>query len=91
MVVLQGRSVECATCGARGELGDDLKVRWTDLDCSVITMTEKRAHYREILDTARHHADRREEIDTRAGAFEEYDRLVRPAEPAPRRANSARV
>jgi multimeric flavodoxin WrbA len=78
VVVLRGRDVECATCGARGKLGDDLAVRWTDLDCSVISMTEKRAHYREILETAQRHAAVRDQIEANASAYDGYDRLVRP-------------
>ena len=31
---------------------DDFTVEWTDLDTSVISMAEKRAHYDEILETA---------------------------------------
>ena len=44
MVVLRGQDVECATCGARGRLGADPTVTWTDLTASVISMDEKRAH-----------------------------------------------
>jgi multimeric flavodoxin WrbA len=84
VVVLRGRAVECATCGARGELGEDLAVRWTNLDRSVISMTEKRAHYREIVETAQRHAAQREEIEARASAFDGYERFVRPVEPASR-------
>src|SRR5579862_8425669 len=35
VVVLRGRQVECATCGASGELADDFSVRWIDLRRSV--------------------------------------------------------
>jgi multimeric flavodoxin WrbA len=82
VIVLRGRAVECATCGARGELGDDLTVRWTELESSVISMTEKRAHYREILATAQRHAEQREEIEARAGGYDAYDRLIRTAHAA---------
>ena len=78
VVVLRGRDVECATCGARGQLGDGLAVHWTDLDCSVISMTEKREHYREILETAQRHAAVRDQIEAKASAYDGYDRLVRP-------------
>lgn len=78
VVVLRGRDVECATCGARGELTDDLAVRWTELESSVISMSEKRTHYREILDTAKCHAALRDEIEERASAYDGYDRFVRP-------------
>ena len=79
VVVLRGREVECATCGARGELDDDVAVHWTDLESSVISMTEKRTHYREILDTAKRHAARRTEIEERASAYDDYDRFARPS------------
>ena len=65
VIVLRGRDVECATCGARGELRDDA-VSWTDLSTSVISMDEKRAHYFEIRDTAQRHAAQRERIDALA-------------------------
>src|SRR6202011_4068661 len=38
VVVLRGADVECATCGARGQLTPDLQVTWTDLTTSVISM-----------------------------------------------------
>jgi hypothetical protein len=78
VVVLRGADVECATCGARGELGPDQQVTWTDLASSVISMDSKRAHAAEIQDTAARHAGLREQIDERARAFEAYDRTVRP-------------
>jgi multimeric flavodoxin WrbA len=78
VVVLRGRDVECATCGARGELAHDLSVRWTDLTCSVISMDEKHAHFAEIRDTAQRHAALRERIEEEAAPYDEYDRLVSP-------------
>jgi hypothetical protein len=57
-------------------------VRWTDLEASVISMSEKRAHYHEILDTAKRHAALRAEIEERASAYDGYDRFVRPRGPA---------
>src|ERR1700761_3195334 len=78
-VVLRGAEVECATCGARGRLGPDHQVTWTDLSVSVISMTEKRAHAAEIQDTARRQGELRAQIDERARAFEAYDPVVRPA------------
>jgi multimeric flavodoxin WrbA len=83
VVVLRGRDVECATCGARGELADDLTVRWTDLTCSVISMDEKRAHFVEIRDTAQRHAVLREQIEQAAAPYDEYDPSVRPPQGAP--------
>jgi multimeric flavodoxin WrbA len=78
VVVLRGAGVECATCGARGRLGPDHQVTWTDLSVSVISMAEKRAHAAEIQDTARRHGELRAQIDERARAFEAWDPVVRP-------------
>jgi multimeric flavodoxin WrbA len=78
IVALRGADVECATCGARGQLGPDLKVAWTDLSTSVISMAEKRAHGAEIQETAELHRGRRAEIEERAAAFDAYDLIVRP-------------
>ena len=79
VVVLRGADVECATCGAQGQLAPDLQVTWTNLATSVISMDEKRAHAAEIQETAGRHAQVRAEIDRRARAFEAYDPAVRPA------------
>ncbi len=78
VVALHGADVECATCGARGRLGPDLKVAWTDLSASVISMAEKRAHAAEIQETAERHRQKRAEIEERARAFDAYDPTVRP-------------
>jgi multimeric flavodoxin WrbA len=83
VIVLRGHDVECATCGARGELAGDATVRWTDLTCSVISMDEKRAHYVEIRDTAQRHAALRERIEELAAPYDGYDPTVRPAQGAP--------
>ena len=66
VVVLRGRDVECATCGARGRLDADAQVEWTDLSTSVIGMAERRAHVAEIQATAERHAALRAEIEQRA-------------------------
>ncbi|GID91015.1 NAD(P)H-dependent oxidoreductase [Amorphoplanes digitatis] len=78
VVELNGTDVACATCGCAGELGDGGTVRWTGLASSVISMAEKRAHAREIQDTAAAHAGARAEIDARAAAFGTFARVVRP-------------
>ena len=70
-------------CGARGRLGPDARVAWTDLTTSVISMDEKRAPAAEIQETAERHQKLRAEIEERAGAFGEYDRIVRPERAAP--------
>ena len=78
VVVLRGANVECATCGARGQIDADLQVRWTELNTSVISMSEKRSHAAEIQATAiRQHA-LRAEIETRARTFDSYDPCSRP-------------
>jgi multimeric flavodoxin WrbA len=76
VIVLRGRAVECATCGARGELTED-GVRFSH-EGSVITMREKREHFFEIQDTARRHAEQRDEIERRASAYADFDGFVRP-------------
>lgn len=81
VVVLRGMDVECATCGARGALvvdGDAVRVEFSDLDSSVISMAEKRAHYAEVRDTAMRHAGLREAIEAGAAPFDGYDRRVAP-------------
>jgi multimeric flavodoxin WrbA len=78
VVELSGRAVRCATCGAQGRLDDDFTVRWTDLDTSVVSMAEKRAHYDEILSTAGQHAKVRESITEKAATYDGYDPLIRP-------------
>jgi NAD(P)-dependent dehydrogenase (short-subunit alcohol dehydrogenase family) len=54
-----------------------LRVEFT-AEGSVITMEEKREHFFDIQDTARHDADRRVEIESRARAHDAYDRRVAP-------------
>jgi multimeric flavodoxin WrbA len=87
VVVLRGRSVECATCGARGELvvdGDDVRVRFhpDGLRTSVLGMDEKRDHFFEVQRTAQEHAARREEIEALAADANAFDRRVTPRQPA---------
>ncbi|UQX87415.1 NAD(P)H-dependent oxidoreductase [Jatrophihabitans telluris] len=78
VIELHGRSVDCATCGAQGRLADDFTIDWTDLDCSVISMAEKSAHYDEILQTAQRHAKVRDTITERAADYDGADLIVRP-------------
>jgi len=78
VVELHGRDVQCASCGARGRFADDFSIEWTDLDSSVITLAEKRAHYQEILETAGRHAKVRDEIEEKAAAYDSSGWLVRP-------------
>jgi multimeric flavodoxin WrbA len=74
-----GADVECATCGARGRLGPDLAVTWTDLSTSVISMAEKRSHSIEIQETAARHAPLRPDIDKLAQEWETYNPVIHPA------------
>jgi multimeric flavodoxin WrbA len=78
VVTLVGRTVECATCGARGRLADDFSIEWTDLDTSVVSMAEKRAHYDEILDTAQRHAAVRDLITKKAAEYDAYHPIAKP-------------
>ena len=79
VVVLRGRAVECATCGARGKLDADFTVHWIDLTTSVISMDERRAHAVEIQETAARHNAQRAEIDRRVAQFSAHDPAsVRP-------------
>jgi multimeric flavodoxin WrbA len=78
VVELHGRAVQCASCGAQGRLADDFSIEWTDLDSSVITLVEKRAHYQEILETAGRHAKVRDEIEEKAAAYDSSGWLVSP-------------
>ncbi|WP_062202077.1 flavodoxin family protein [Demequina salsinemoris] len=71
VVVLEGDGVQCASCGARGHLADG-RVEWTDLDTSVISMAERRAHYSEIVETARAHAAQSETVAARAAAYSDF-------------------
>jgi multimeric flavodoxin WrbA len=71
VVVLHGSDVECATCGARGALVDSA-VQFTEEGCrsSVISLHEKREHFFEIQETAARHRELRDEIETRAAAYD---------------------
>ena len=48
------------------------------LEASVVTMTEKRAHVREVFETAVAHGGRAEEIAAGAAPFEAWDRRFGP-------------
>jgi hypothetical protein len=78
VVELDGTAVTCATCGSAGELADGGTIRWTDLTSSVISMAEKRAHAREIQETAAAHAKLRGDLDARAARFGTFEHVVRP-------------
>ncbi|HEY3775817.1 MAG TPA: NAD(P)H-dependent oxidoreductase [Solirubrobacteraceae bacterium] len=72
--------VECATCGAEGQLLADesggVSIVFDDpagLAKSVISMQEKRLHSEEILSTAAAHAARADEIAAGAAPFRSWD------------------
>ncbi|MBS0626545.1 MAG: flavodoxin family protein [Verrucomicrobia bacterium] len=75
---VRGRQVECVTCGARGELAAEPSLTWTDLTTSVISMEEKRNHFAEVLQTAKAHGSRREEIEAAAAPYADWDPSVSP-------------
>ncbi|MEU4240684.1 NAD(P)H-dependent oxidoreductase [Actinoplanes sp. NPDC026619] len=77
VIELSGTGVACATCGARGTLRPDASVEWTDLNTSVLTMAEKRAHATEIQETAARHRDLAAEIAQRTAKIPAFD-PVRP-------------
>ncbi len=74
-VTVSGTDVECLTCGAAGRLtvrdGAPL-VRFDDpagLERSVISIAEKRAHFREVQETAEAQGGLAGEIDARAARY----------------------
>ncbi len=78
VVELTGTSVLCATCGSAGELAADGAIRWTDLSSSVLSMAEKRAHAREIQETAAAHGWKKAELAERAAKFGVFEHVARP-------------
>ena len=81
VVALRGTTVRVRDVRRAGQLAPDLRVTWTDLSTSVISMDEKRSHAAEIQETAERHREVRAEIDDRARAFEAYDPAVQPPRP----------
>lgn len=73
--------------GSGGDEGGDggtartARIEWTDLDTSVISMAEKRAHFEEILDTARAHAQQQGLITERSAEYQTDRWVSRPAAP----------
>jgi multimeric flavodoxin WrbA len=78
VVELTGTSVLCATCGSAGELAAGGAIRWTDLTSSVLSMAEKRAHAREIQETAAAHGLKQAELAERAAKFGVFEHVARP-------------
>ena len=85
VVEVRGSEVECATCGARGRLavqGGVAGVQFDDpagLDRSVITLVEKRAHFREVMETGQAQSPLAGEIAQRAAIYDDYDRRIAPS------------
>jgi multimeric flavodoxin WrbA len=83
-VSLRGAQAECVTCGAGGRLTviDGAAVVVFDqpagLERSVIRMSEKRAHFVEVMETGRAQGALTGEIDRRASMYEAYDRRIAP-------------
>ncbi len=82
MTGADGSAIECATCGAAGQLTvrdgrPAFAFDTAGCEQSVISMAEKRAHFFEVQQTAAEHAKREEEIRARA-----RDLLARTAEAA---------
>lgn len=89
VVVVSGEEVECATCGAGGRLvADDgtASVRFEALERSVATLTEKRAHFAEVQETASVQGSLAAEIERRAAMYVEFDRRIAPQSRSARRA-----
>ena len=85
-ITLRGTEVECATCGAAGDLVVEdgrAAVRFTPEGCekSVLSIAEKHAHFLEVQETAAQQFPRAGEIDERAARYRALDRLVVPGRP----------
>ena len=83
VIDVRGQVVECASCGAEGRLeadGSGVRVVFPPegLEKSVISMTEKRVHSLEILDTAARHAARADEIAAGVAPFAHWGHRLVP-------------
>jgi multimeric flavodoxin WrbA len=83
VIALTADGVECASCGARGEFAIEngkVEVVFTPegLEQSVLSMTEKIAHFREVQETAARHAVLRETIEARAREYDSWGRTLTP-------------
>lgn len=87
LVTIDATSAECATCGARGRVAvvaGAAVVRFDDpagRDRSVVTLAQKRAHFREVQDIAAAQRTLAGEITRRADAWAGRTRAIRPALP----------
>ena len=80
---IRGAEAECATCGALGRVtltDGEVRIEFErdGLDRSVISMAEKREHFREVQETAARQAPLMDTVRERAARFAEYDRLIAP-------------
>jgi multimeric flavodoxin WrbA len=85
VVVVNGEEVECATCGAGGRLvvADGVaRVQFDQLERSVATLEEKRAHFAEVQETASVQGPLSEEIARRAAMYADFERVLVPGTPA---------
>jgi multimeric flavodoxin WrbA len=83
VVVIEGASVECATCGAAGVLrasNGELRIDFPaeGRRQSILSIEEKIDHFHEVQATAARHASRRTEIARRVAEYSDWDPRVRP-------------
>ena len=76
-------AIECATCGAAGELTVTDGVARAQFSAegqqqSILSRGEKLAHFHEVQETAARHAPLRATIDALASEYLAWDRAVRP-------------
>jgi multimeric flavodoxin WrbA len=76
-------TIECATCGAAGELvtrNGDVTTSFSreGQAQSILSRAEKLAHFHEVQETAALHAPQRQAIDALASEYLTWDRTVRP-------------
>jgi multimeric flavodoxin WrbA len=80
---IRGNELECATCGARGRLvvrdrAVDYEFARDGLQESVISMAEKREHFREVQETAKRQASQLDRIRELAAPLVAYDPVITP-------------
>jgi multimeric flavodoxin WrbA len=84
VIEIRGDRVECATCGAQGHLipaasGVLFEFPPAGRDASVISMAEKREHFREVQATAKLQAPQADAIRALAAPLADYEPTVRPS------------
>ena len=83
VLVLRADGLECASCGAAGRFDvrdGAVTVAFPPAgrEQSILSMTEKVAHFREVQETAARHAAHREAITAAAATYAAWDRTVLP-------------